>query len=65
MDFDKKAFRHNLTRSEKYNRRGFGHKKETLELMNQQYTSKMRICWNVNWRREWVKKLGLSCVKTF
>ncbi|CAD5183240.1 unnamed protein product [Musa acuminata subsp. malaccensis] len=39
LDFDKKAFRHNLTRSEKYNRRGFGHKKETLELMNQQYTS--------------------------
>ncbi|URD74058.1 4-hydroxy-3-methylbut-2-enyl diphosphate [Musa troglodytarum] len=39
LDFDKKAFRHNLTRSENYNRRGFGHKKETLELMNQQYTS--------------------------
>ncbi|RWW78221.1 hypothetical protein BHE74_00013565 [Ensete ventricosum] len=49
-DFDKKAFRHNLTRSENYNRRGFGHKKETLELMNQQYTSKMRFCWNANWR---------------
>ncbi|KAG6508723.1 hypothetical protein ZIOFF_034103 [Zingiber officinale] len=38
-DFDKKAFRHNLTRSDNYNRRGFGHKKETLELMNQEYTS--------------------------
>ncbi|XP_042462807.1 4-hydroxy-3-methylbut-2-enyl diphosphate reductase, chloroplastic-like [Zingiber officinale] len=38
-DFDKKAFRHNLTRSENYNRRGFGHKKETLELMDQEYTS--------------------------
>ncbi|XP_010909277.1 4-hydroxy-3-methylbut-2-enyl diphosphate reductase, chloroplastic isoform X1 [Elaeis guineensis] len=37
--FDKKAFRHNLTRSENYNRRGFGHKKETVELMNREYTS--------------------------
>lgn len=39
-DFDAKVFRHNLTRSENYNRKGFGHKKETLELMNQEYTSK-------------------------
>ncbi|KAK1644335.1 hypothetical protein QYE76_062140 [Lolium multiflorum] len=38
-DFDKKAFRHNLTRSDNYNRKGFGHKKETLELMSQEYTS--------------------------
>ncbi|OAY84500.1 4-hydroxy-3-methylbut-2-enyl diphosphate reductase, chloroplastic [Ananas comosus] len=38
-EFDKKAFRHNLTRSENYNRRGFGHKKETLELMSREYTS--------------------------
>ncbi|EYU37751.1 hypothetical protein ABFS82_02G027200 [Erythranthe guttata] len=38
-EFDAKVFRHNLTRSENYNRRGFGHKKETLELMNQEYTS--------------------------
>ncbi|KAL8205255.1 hypothetical protein R6Q57_008806 [Mikania cordata] len=38
-DFDAKVFRHNLTRSENYNRKGFGHKKETLELMNQEYTS--------------------------
>ncbi|KAG5526578.1 hypothetical protein RHGRI_032752 [Rhododendron griersonianum] len=38
-DFDAKVFRHNLTRSENYNRRGFGHKKETLELMNREYTS--------------------------
>ncbi|GJM96501.1 hypothetical protein PR202_gb11076 [Eleusine coracana subsp. coracana] len=38
-DFDKKAFRHNLTRSENYNRKGFGHKKETLEQMSQEYTS--------------------------
>ncbi|XVE66688.1 hypothetical protein DITRI_Ditri08aG0098500 [Diplodiscus trichospermus] len=37
--FDAKAFRHNFTRSENYNRRGFGHKEETLELMNRQYTS--------------------------
>ncbi|XP_039137250.1 LOW QUALITY PROTEIN: 4-hydroxy-3-methylbut-2-enyl diphosphate reductase, chloroplastic [Dioscorea cayenensis subsp. rotundata] len=38
-NFDKKAFRHNLTRSDNYNRKGFGHKKETLELMNQEFTS--------------------------
>ncbi|ONK60172.1 uncharacterized protein A4U43_C08F15160 [Asparagus officinalis] len=38
-DFDKKAFRHNLTRSDNYNRRGFGHKEATMELMNQEYTS--------------------------
>ncbi|KAF2305881.1 hypothetical protein GH714_008568 [Hevea brasiliensis] len=38
-DFDAKVFRHNLTRSKNYNRRGFGHKEETLELMNQEYTS--------------------------
>ncbi|KAJ6813610.1 4-hydroxy-3-methylbut-2-enyl diphosphate reductase, chloroplastic [Iris pallida] len=38
-EFDKKSFRHNLTRSNNYNRKGFGHKKETMELMNQEYTS--------------------------
>ncbi|KAF3320452.1 4-hydroxy-3-methylbut-2-enyl diphosphate reductase [Carex littledalei] len=38
-DFDKKQFRHNLTRSDNYNRKGFGHKKETLDLMNHEYTS--------------------------
>ncbi|KAK1300980.1 hypothetical protein QJS10_CPB13g00115 [Acorus calamus] len=38
-EFDKKAFRYNLTRSANYNRKGFGHKKETLELMNREYTS--------------------------
>ncbi|XP_010254975.1 PREDICTED: 4-hydroxy-3-methylbut-2-enyl diphosphate reductase, chloroplastic [Nelumbo nucifera] len=38
-DFDAKAFRHNFTRAENYNRKGFGHKKETLELMNREYTS--------------------------
>ncbi|KAG8634882.1 hypothetical protein MANES_17G098700v8 [Manihot esculenta] len=38
-EFDAKVFRHNLTRSKNYNRRGFGHKEETLELMNQEYTS--------------------------
>ncbi|XP_024959783.1 4-hydroxy-3-methylbut-2-enyl diphosphate reductase, chloroplastic-like [Cynara cardunculus var. scolymus] len=38
-DFDAKVFRHNLTRSENYNRKGFGHKKETLEQMNLEYTS--------------------------
>lgn len=38
-DFDAKVFRKNLTRSKNYNRRGFGRKEETLELMNQEYTS--------------------------
>lgn len=38
-EFDAKTFRHNLTRSENYNRRGFGHKEETLQLMNREYTS--------------------------
>ncbi|KAJ8763574.1 hypothetical protein K2173_002457 [Erythroxylum novogranatense] len=38
-EFDAKTFRHNLTRSKNYNRRGFGHKEETLELMNREYTS--------------------------
>ncbi|KAL7118849.1 hypothetical protein ACP275_02G026700 [Erythranthe tilingii] len=38
-EFDAKVFRHNLTRSDNYNRRGFGHKKETLERMSQEYTS--------------------------
>ncbi|XP_020591104.1 4-hydroxy-3-methylbut-2-enyl diphosphate reductase, chloroplastic isoform X3 [Phalaenopsis equestris] len=37
--FDKKAFRHNLTRSDRYNRQGFGRKKETLELIGREYTS--------------------------
>ncbi|KAM7253569.1 hypothetical protein ACFE04_021723 [Oxalis oulophora] len=38
-DFDPKVFRHNLTRSKNYNRKGFGHKQETLQLMNSEYTS--------------------------
>ncbi|XXG81319.1 hypothetical protein AAC387_Pa09g1984 [Persea americana] len=38
-DFDAKVFRKNLTRSKNYNRKGFGHKEETMELMNQEYTS--------------------------
>ncbi|KAF5789977.1 putative 4-hydroxy-3-methylbut-2-enyl diphosphate reductase [Helianthus annuus] len=38
-DFDGKVFRHNLTRSDNYNRKGFGHKKETLQLMTQEYAS--------------------------
>ena len=42
-EFDAKVFRHNLTRSKNYNRRGFGHKEETLELMNREYTSKLSL----------------------
>ncbi|XP_075476910.1 4-hydroxy-3-methylbut-2-enyl diphosphate reductase, chloroplastic-like [Primulina tabacum] len=38
-EFDAKVFRHNLTRSKNYNRKGFGHKEETLERMGQEYTS--------------------------
>ncbi|RWR95674.1 hydroxymethylbutenyl diphosphate reductase [Cinnamomum micranthum f. kanehirae] len=38
-EFDAKVFRKNLTRSKNYNRKGFGHKEETMELMNQEYTS--------------------------
>ncbi|KAM4088997.1 hypothetical protein ACB094_07G115900 [Castanea mollissima] len=38
-DFDAKVFRKNLTRSKNYNRKGFGRKEETLELMNREYTS--------------------------
>ncbi|KAL0384130.1 UNVERIFIED_CONTAM: 4-hydroxy-3-methylbut-2-enyl diphosphate reductase, chloroplastic [Sesamum radiatum] len=38
-DFDAKVFRHNLARSKNYNRKGFGHKEETLEQMTQEYTS--------------------------
>ncbi|GMI74618.1 4-hydroxy-3-methylbut-2-enyl diphosphate reductase, CHLOROPLAST BIOGENESIS 6 [Hibiscus trionum] len=38
-NFDAKSFRRNLTKSENYNRKGFGHKEETLELMNSEYTS--------------------------
>ncbi|KAL2231602.1 4-hydroxy-3-methylbut-2-enyl diphosphate reductase, chloroplastic-like [Sesamum indicum] len=37
--FDAKVFRHNLTRSKNYNRKGFGYKEETLEQMSQEYTS--------------------------
>ncbi|KAB2050888.1 hypothetical protein ES319_A12G017800v1 [Gossypium barbadense] len=38
-NFDAKTFRRDLTRSKNYNRKGFGHKEETLELMNREYTS--------------------------
>ncbi|CAI8618515.1 unnamed protein product [Vicia faba] len=37
--FDPKVFRKNLTRGENYNRKGFGHKEETLKLMKHEYTS--------------------------
>ncbi|KAL0365476.1 UNVERIFIED_CONTAM: 4-hydroxy-3-methylbut-2-enyl diphosphate reductase, chloroplastic [Sesamum angustifolium] len=36
-EFDAKVFRHNLTRSKNYNRKGFGHKEETLEQMTEVY----------------------------
>nr|AKJ66193.1 1-hydroxy -2-methyl-2-(E)-butenyl-4-diphosphate reductase [Huperzia serrata] len=38
-NFDSKNFRKKLTRSENYNRSGFGYKKETLAAMAQEYTS--------------------------
>jgi 4-hydroxy-3-methylbut-2-enyl diphosphate reductase len=39
VDFDAKVFRKNLTRSDNYNRKGFGRKEETLDLMNREYAS--------------------------
>lgn len=36
-EFDKKQFRHNLTRSNNYNKRGFGHKEEAIALMNHDF----------------------------
>ena len=41
-NFDAKVFRRNLTKSDNYNRKGFGYKDETLALMNREYTSKPR-----------------------
>nr|ABV02022.1 1-hydroxy-2-methyl-2-(e)-butenyl 4-diphosphate reductase [Nicotiana langsdorffii x Nicotiana sanderae] len=38
-EFDAKVFRKNLTRSANYNRKGFGHKEATLELLSQEYQS--------------------------
>ncbi|KAG8368280.1 hypothetical protein BUALT_Bualt15G0028800 [Buddleja alternifolia] len=39
-EFDAKVFRHNLTRSKNYNRKGFvGQKEETQEQMNNEFTS--------------------------
>ncbi|KAF3542326.1 hypothetical protein DY000_02010187 [Brassica cretica] len=38
-DFDAKTFHKNLTRSHNDNRKGFGHKEETLKLMNREHTS--------------------------
>lgn len=41
LNFEKKEFWHNLICSDNYNRKGFGHKKETLELIIQEYTSNL------------------------
>ncbi|KAK8659722.1 hypothetical protein V6N13_029916 [Hibiscus sabdariffa] len=40
-NFDTKAFRHRLTRSENYYRKGFGNKEETLQIVNQEYISEI------------------------
>lgn len=37
--FDSKTFRRDLNKNERYNRSGFGHKKEMLELIDKEYTS--------------------------
>ncbi|XP_031484319.1 4-hydroxy-3-methylbut-2-enyl diphosphate reductase, chloroplastic-like [Nymphaea colorata] len=37
--FDPKVFRKNLTRSKNYNRKGFGFKEETMQLINREYKS--------------------------
>eukprot|EP00850_Spirogloea_muscicola_P013564 SM000092S24532 [mRNA] locus=s92:407951:411000:- [translate_table: standard] len=39
MVFDGRAFRRSLNQSASYNRKGFGHKKEMLEKMSNEYTS--------------------------
>ncbi len=39
QQFDSKAFRKTLTRSENYNKTGFGYKKEMLLQMEEEYTS--------------------------
>ncbi|CAK9273936.1 unnamed protein product [Sphagnum jensenii] len=39
--FDSKSFRKTLTRSDNYNRSGFGYKKEMLQQMEEEYTSDM------------------------
>ena len=44
-EFDPKVFRKNLTRSKNYNRKGFGYKEETLQLMNREYTSMFPLNW--------------------
>ncbi|KAI5661002.1 hypothetical protein M9H77_20325 [Catharanthus roseus] len=38
-EFDAKKFRHNLARSKNYNRKGFGLKEQSTELMNREYAS--------------------------
>lgn len=38
-DFDAKLFWKNWARGENYNRKGFGHKEETMKLMNSEFTS--------------------------
>ncbi|XP_062212307.1 4-hydroxy-3-methylbut-2-enyl diphosphate reductase, chloroplastic-like [Phragmites australis] len=39
-DFDKKAFSRDIARGDNYNRKGFGHKEETVGQMNLECTSK-------------------------
>jgi hypothetical protein len=41
--FDSKSFRKTLTRSDNYNRNGFGYKKEMLQQMEEEYTSKCEV----------------------
>lgn len=41
--FDSKSFRKTLTRSDNYNRSGFGYKKEMLQQMEDEYTSKCEV----------------------
>lgn len=40
QQFDTKEFRHTLTRGQNYNKTGFGYKKEMLQQMDVEYTSK-------------------------
>ncbi|XP_022148542.1 4-hydroxy-3-methylbut-2-enyl diphosphate reductase, chloroplastic-like [Momordica charantia] len=47
-DFDAKLFWKNWARGENYNRKGFGHKEETMKLMNSEFTSEVINTLNEN-----------------
>lgn len=62
-DFDAKVFRKNLTRSDNYNRKGFGHKEETLALMDREYTSESPLNFT-NWGKILWIPCSITCCST-